>query len=186
MSGYLPRLFKRSKRHERKKRYKALPLMRYLVYLVLATTITSGVSLSRFYTSSQAGDIARVAKFDVEIVADSKFNGNTTHNGGEEESYTFAVKNNSEVAVRVRAVDPSNNNSPYDIGSYDLYNDSEMLNEVNNEVDSQGWFTLMPNGDTRYLKSKTFYATEGEASSTENGTTYTNTVKIKFEYEQID
>lgn len=181
MSGFLPRLLKRSKKHKKKEQFKALPLMRYLIYLVLATTITSGVSLSRFYTSSQAGDIARVAKFDVEITSSFGQSDDTdvTDVQGHSKTYTFTVKNNSEVAVRVRAVNPASDNSPYNSQS-----NYEFVDESGNKIDNLasgtgGWFELTPKGlsdDTRRIKFELIVSSGGDSKQ----------VEVVFEYEQID
>lgn len=180
MSGFLPRLLKRSKKHKKKEQFKALPLMRYLIYLVLATTITSGVSLSRFYTSSQAGDIARVAKFDVEITSSFGQSDDTdvTDDPGNSKTYTFTIENKSEVAVRVRAVNPSTNNTYSSPNDYS-FTDASWNDDLNIITDNNGWFELTPkglSGDTRWLKFELIVSSGGDSKQ----------VEVFFEYEQID
>ncbi len=72
-----------------------------LVYLLIAVTLTTGVSFSRYTTSVSGSDSARVAGFDVSIFGST----DRIHIDGSNSesdltgSYTLTVTNNSEVAV---------------------------------------------------------------------------------------
>ena len=88
-----------------------LPIIRYLIYLMVVTMTVSGVSLSRYVSSSAVSDEARVAQFKVAVTqVDSanqpvtwsidEFNDVSAHTiAAGSKQYIFNVKNNSEVKV---------------------------------------------------------------------------------------
>lgn len=84
---------------EKKRRY--FPTTTLLVYLLIAVTLTTGVSFSRYTTSVSGSDSARVARFDVSISgsADSISIDGSNSESDLTGSYTLTVTNNSEVAV---------------------------------------------------------------------------------------
>jgi len=89
---------------------KPLPIIRYLLYLLIVTTTVTGVSLSRYATSSSGEYTARIAELDIEITpaylgsnrADMPEYFYELGTTGQTRECLFTVTNNSEVAVRVR------------------------------------------------------------------------------------
>ena len=86
-----------------------LPFIRYLIYLLIMTSVVTGFSLSRYATSYSMTNAARVAKFEVVIshVQWSEDENNDialTSMPQEPRDYVFTVQNNSEVAVRARLI----------------------------------------------------------------------------------
>lgn len=63
-----------------KRRKRPLPVLRYLVYLLIVTLVISGVSLSRYSTSSSSGDTARTAKWSI-VVTGNDIEMGTSHTG---------------------------------------------------------------------------------------------------------
>lgn len=91
------------KKTEKKKAVR-LPLSAYLSYLLVATLLFTGVSFSKFATSSSGWDSARVAQFSVTTaVADGQKQeldlDLSTAAETKSDHYTFTVKNDSEVRV---------------------------------------------------------------------------------------
>ena len=157
---------------EKKEKKPALPLIRYLAYLLIVTTVMTGISLSRYSTSYSMYDSARVAKFNVEVIPVGWENNEVLDiapNGNKR--LHFEIVNKSEVAVRVRLVDtytgvPLNvtavMNSSWITVAWDVAN---------------GWFTMTPGGTfdaKRYMMIDIV------------GTSVGKTVNMRMEYEQID
>ena len=107
---------------------KAVPLMKYMAYLLIITTVVTGVSLSRYLTGIRAlDDTARVAGFDIEVTTTWSDGDVSAHAPGGLKEYTFTVKNNSEVAVEAMLV-------------VDSYTGAAPA------VSWGGWVPLMPGG----------------------------------------
>ena len=146
-------------RHVKQTRAKTpLPIIRYLIYLLIATAAVTGVSMSRYATSSQMSDSARVAKFDVVIshAGWSKDENNDIFTVSTPEgtrNYVFTVANNGEIAVRARLIIVSSN-------------DLATANPT-------GWINLSPHSSENITVTVT-------------GTFEGNRVKVYIEYEQID
>jgi len=87
-----------------KKRIK-LPLHAYLLYLLVASLLFTGVSFSSYVATTSGADSARVAKFEIETNPTSNIT-NVTLNSQTPTTitYTFNVKNNSEVAVKYEII----------------------------------------------------------------------------------
>ena len=135
-----------------------MPLIRYLVYLLIVTTAITGVSLSRYATSSGVNDSARVAKFDVVIShvvwsEDENNDISLVSAPGGTRNYVFTTQNNSEVAVRARLIIVS----------------SDYIATEN----PTGWTDIAPHGSENITVTVT-------------GTFEGNHVKVYIEYEQID
>ena len=148
------------------------PIVRYLLYLIILTTIVSSVSYAAYLESVEFNEVARVAKFDVDI----KYNnsGYTDTNdfallsNGDWKEFSINITNNSEVVVKVRALSTPNGS----ILSPDRY----TVYGSNDEIiipDSNGWF-IMNMGDSFNLESNIQL------------TDYFNEFEFYFEYEQID
>lgn len=165
-------MFKRKHSNEDKIKFE-IPIVRYLVYLLVVTLAVSGVSLSRYSVSSdtiQSGRVAKLAgSFTHDIWSDGDVDisvlplGYTRH-------YVFTIKNDSEVAMRVRLRDATKEPPITNITVVDAGNAS-----VN--VDDNGWFDFSPAGsgaDTRIV-------TMGLESTLDG-----NHLTIFFEYKQID
>jgi len=117
-----------------------IPLIRYLVYLLIVTLTVTGVSLSKYATSSTANDNAKVAKFDVQVVPLPLVNDNHwyDHRAGATKynanmySCIFKLVNNSDVAVRTRV----------EITSYNSISAAAYLNDPD-------WYVLAPGEETQ-------------------------------------
>ena len=171
MKGISSGLRYKSKRLKKKDKKKALPVIRYMVYLLIAAATVTGVSLSRYSASAPADETARTAKFDV-VVTPQGWSDNdvSAHAENGSKNYTFTVKNNSEVAVRARLVDAVTGSPMTNVSVTDASYQSIP-------VGSGGWFDLSSAGaaaDTRLVST----------SITGSPTGYT--VKMRVEYEQID
>jgi len=136
----------------------ALPLVRYMAYLLIVTTAITGVSLSRYSTSSSSDDSARVAKFEVVIshIEWSEDENNdislvSTPDGVR--NYVFTVTNNSEVAVRARLI--------------------IIASDYTATANPTGWTDISPDNSENITVTVT-------------GTFEGNHVKVYIEYEQID
>ena len=84
-------------------------ITRLLVYLLIVTTTVTGVSMSRYATSSQGDNTVRVAVFDVvvshELWSEDAYNDvRLVQEIDGANDYIFGVKNYSDVAVRARLV----------------------------------------------------------------------------------
>lgn len=76
---------------------KRLPAFVYVVYLLVATVIFTGVTFSGYIAKTTGGDDARTAKYDVSV---SSISGEAlTLAPDTPASYTFSVTSSSEVAV---------------------------------------------------------------------------------------
>lgn len=75
-----------------------LPVL--LSYLVIVIFLFTGAVSARFIGRSEGGDSSRVAKFGVEISGGSDIP--VSLKAGEEATYSFTVRNTSEVAVQYR------------------------------------------------------------------------------------
>lgn len=95
----------RGKHYKAETSRRSLPIVRYMLYLLIVTLTVSGVSLSRYATSSPGADQARVAKLDVVVTHPGWNNYDvSSHATGGTKGYELRVTNNSEVAVRARLV----------------------------------------------------------------------------------
>ena len=139
-----------------------ISLTRYMMYVLLVTFTITGVSLSRYSTTSSGNDTTRAAKFEVTITPDGwSNNGATAH--GTNVTYkdcVLKVENKSEVAVRARLVINSGNGyvssiSPAGSSGY------------------SAWFNLSPGSSQNVTVNIT-------------GATTGNDVTMSVEYEQID
>lgn len=92
-----------------KKSKKRLPLQAYLAYLLVCTFLLGGVSFSRYITSANGSDRARVAAGVVTV----SYNSDNTNmkmerpadDGTQTENFQFSVSNSvSEVAIRYDVV----------------------------------------------------------------------------------
>lgn len=97
------KLWNRKGKYSRRKK---LPVATYLVYLLIATFLFTGVSFSKYATTASGSDEARVAAFDFEFVltgsgAESKVVAVDTYPGFDE-SYTIQVTDKSEVAMKYK------------------------------------------------------------------------------------
>ena len=158
----------------------SLPVIRYLAYLLIATMTVTGVSLSRYSTSSSGSDSARVANFDVVVTHDSWNYGLTdgiidaSFNQSSGRLYTFTITNNSEVSVRARLI----------IDSYDLLPalNSFSPQDLNNSTDRSGWVTIAPKGAPKQITVRLFAVSNTGNPIVPNG----NNVEMHIEYEQVD
>ena len=86
---------------------RSMPLIRYLIYLLIVTMTVTGVSLSRYATSTTTNaSPARIAKFDVTVTPSGWIKNGTTAPGKDltHKDCVMTVENNSEVSVRARLV----------------------------------------------------------------------------------
>lgn len=97
------------RREHRKKRIRRLPVHVYLAYLLVCTFLLTGVSFSRYISSSSGSDNARAAKGLVTVTCAGS--GNTVElkpvsgDGTVSEDFLFKVTNgDSEVAIRYDVV----------------------------------------------------------------------------------
>jgi len=132
--------------------------LRYLVYLAIVTSVVTGISFSRYSTSSSVNNSARTAKFDVVILhsgwSSDEYNDiSIVSTPNETRNYIFTVKNNSEVAVRARLIIIS----------------ADYIATAN----PTGWTNISPKGSENITVSV-------------KGTFEGNNVKVYIEYEQID
>ena len=152
----------------------AISVTRYMVYLLIVTLTITGVSLSRYATSTTKSDSARVAVFDVDVTLNGrKFtNGsNSTLKGVDYnvsgQTFTFTVTNNSEVAVKAHLV-------------IDLAN-SDVVPTISPRTGST------PNYESDWL---IFAPNAGSQTITVTLTCWTglsnNDARMYVEYEQID
>ena len=135
-----------------------MPFIRCLIYLLIVTATVTGVSLSRYSTSSGGSDSARVAKFDV-VISHVEWSEDENNDiflvltPGGTRNYVFTVTNNSEVAVRARLI---------------IISSSYTATE-----NPSGWTDISPNSSKNITVTVT-------------GTFEGNHVKVHIEYEQID
>ncbi len=92
-------------RHLNKKtKRRGIPTPALIVYLLIAVSLTTGVSFSRYTSAASGSDSAQVAKWDIQINAvpsDNKtFSGNMDDKMVETLSYGFSVSSNSEVSAK--------------------------------------------------------------------------------------
>lgn len=73
-----------------------LPISAYISYLLLASVLLTGVTLSKYTTKTASIDEARVAIFKVGM---SSSNSSIELEAGETTTQTYTVKNDSEVAI---------------------------------------------------------------------------------------
>lgn len=80
-----------------------IPISAFMVYLLLAVTLTTGASFSRYSTTVSGSDSAKVAKWEVSMNAITS--DGVTMNAGDatgstmDGTYTFTVSSRSEVAM---------------------------------------------------------------------------------------
>ena len=79
-----------------------LPISAYVTYLLLASFLLTGVTFSKYVAKTSTSDNARVAKFGVEMVGAS--NASFALEAGGEETYSFTVKNVSDVTLMYKLV----------------------------------------------------------------------------------
>lgn len=152
-----------------------LPAVRYLLYLIMLTTIVSSVSFSKFKTTEETINQAKVAKFNVEISHNDwsidEYNDFALLDLGEERKFEFDIKNNSEVAVKIRVMNAKNNNV-LDTNLYKFYDKSNNLLSP----DNNGWVIMEPSGQTiNELTIKGALKVEG----------LINEIEFYLEYEQF-
>ena len=150
-----------------------MPIIRYLIYLLILTVTVTGVSLSRYSTTSAfKGDSARVADFDVEVTHDywnfgQNIDIDSVFNLPSGREYVFTVTNHSEVAVRARLIIENCNLAPSSISPSD----------AGGSPTQSGWISLAVNSAPQEIRVR-FYA----AAIVPGG----NNVQMHVEYEQID
>lgn len=138
----------------------AIPIIRYMLYLLIVTITITGVSLSRYATSSSQKDAGRVAGFDVSVThtgtwSENEFEDVSNHLLNGSKVYSFRVTNNSEVAVRARVViDGNSGTAPI--------------------VSPSGTFDIAP------------HSSRDNVQITVVGSAVGNLVKMHIEYEQIN
>lgn len=85
-------------------RRRKLPVATYLVYLLIATFLFTGVSFSKYATTASGSDEARVAAFDFEFVLTGSGNQSEVvavdTYPGMDKTYTVKVTDKSEVAMK--------------------------------------------------------------------------------------
>lgn len=84
---------------QNKKNKFLLPLSAYLSYLLLAVFLLSGVTFSRYITSTEDGAVGRSAKFEVEIGSQAKDLYINVNEDKLTDNFDFSVKSNSEVSA---------------------------------------------------------------------------------------
>ena len=155
MKNALKRLFNINRQREKKEK---LPIIRYMLYVLVVTITVTGVSLSRYSTTSSTGDNARIAHFDISVThapwSKGEYKDISAHALNGSKTYVFTVTNNGEVPVRVRL----------DIDTYD-----GQLPTVN----PPGWFNLAISGSQN-------------VGVTVIGELDGNDIDLHVEYEQID
>lgn len=87
-------------------RRRKLPVATYLVYLLIATFLFTGVSFSKYATTASGSDEARVAAFDFEFVLTGSGNQSEVvavdTYPGMNKTYTVKVTDKSEVAMKYK------------------------------------------------------------------------------------
>ena len=143
--------------HRNEQREK-LPLVRYVLYVLLVTFTVTGVSFSRYSTTSSLEDLARMANFNVSVThapfSHGEYADISSHVLNGNKAYVFTVTNNSEVTVRARLV----------VDSYD--GEAPTVNPST-------WFDLASNA-AQNVTITVVGAVDG------------NDVNLRVEYEQIN
>lgn len=123
-------------RYEYKKPRRA-PLWQYLCYLLVATVLFTGVTISSYRSTASAEDSARVAKFAVTASgADQTFE---LSPGGESQQYSFTVKNTGEVTIRYQ-VRFYKGTTQYNLSTLGI----TCTTSVSGKTATGGYFTLAP------------------------------------------
>lgn len=152
-----------------------IPMSRYLLYLLIITTLVSSFSFSKYKTVSPNDDGARVAKFDVEISHNEwsidEYNDFALLDKGEEREFTFDIKNNGEVAVKFRVLNTADD-TLLDRSLYNVYDSNYDLVTI----DNNGWFVLGPVGES--LDKVTLEGALGVSGPL-------NEIEFYIEYEQL-
>lgn len=169
-------MFKRKHANKDKIKFQ-IPIVRYLVYLLVVTLAVSGVSLSRYSVSSGTIESARVAKLAGTFTHDDtwtidEYNDFSVLPVGQHKDYVFTIKNDSEVAMRVRIMDVSTS-AVLQSNYYSVFDGSGQ----SGVTVTNGWFDFSPAGlpdDTRTVTISLDSTTTG------------NNLTIFFEYQQID
>ena len=167
---------------------RALPVIRYLAYLLIVTVIVTGVSLSRYSGSSLTNETARTAKFDVSVSSDgSQWSdpGNRTDNvivGNDmRKTYTFDIDNLSEVAIRGK-IDVSGNSQDFPITMRVGEVSAPEISLPSSDYD----IILDPGvGTTVYVRIYASAATDGTADPDFDDDNFNN-IEFFFTFEQID
>ena len=78
------------------------PIFVYMMYILVATVVCTGVTFSSYISTVSGGDEARVAKFDVTETGLNSFESVavTVKRPGTEQEFDLNITNNSEVSVR--------------------------------------------------------------------------------------
>lgn len=154
-----------------------LPIVRYLVYLIILTSVVFAASLSKYATTSSTSDHVRVAKFDVDITP--CFTWVETPQGyyldaiflGDSKDYCFDVENKGEVVVKVRVIN-ADTGDPL-ISDYVLYDADDNVVAL----DANGWF---------YLSVADTYDAFRKIRATVNANDLATIIRFRFEIEQVD
>ena len=97
------KLWNRNGKYSRRRK---LPVATYLVYLLIATFLFTGVSFSKYATTASGSDEARVAAFDFEFVLTGSGNQSEVvavdTYPGMDKTYTVKVTDKSEVAMKYK------------------------------------------------------------------------------------
>lgn len=128
---------------EKKKRIR-LPVHVYLLYLLVATLIVTGVTFSKYLTSTNAGDSARVAAFGdlelVEIDQPKKYIITPGVNISKNPQVSFGVNKPSEMAAYV-FVGVDAGGWQYDHGTYKIVRETDSEELLSWSVDDN-WTQL--------------------------------------------
>ena len=163
---------------------RSMPLIRYLIYLLIVTMTVTGVSLSRYATSTTTNaSPARIAKFDVVVThtatwSNGEYDDTSYRLGAGTYGYTFKVTNHSEIAVRARLVIDAYD-SAYD--SLPVINPAPLASPYPQNMSD--WVVIAANGNFQNV-SITLRGC-GSASPPSNWVG-ANDLRMHFEYEQID
>ena len=153
-------------------RRRKLPVATYLVYLLIATFLFTGVSFSKYATTASGSDEARVAAFDFEFVLTGSGNQSEVvavdTYPGMDKTYTVKVTDKSEVAMK------------YKVTAENLTNNTPIA--VTLEHNSTAY-------DHEYLTESGDLALKLEGDSKDNAAAYAgevDAIRITVTAEQID
>lgn len=168
MRGICKELFSKLQDYKGKDEKSAIPIIRYLVYLLVVITAISGVSLARYTANSASNsDAARVAGFDVTVELLTSLNedlGSLTDYfpndfAATEKKYEFTVTNDSEVAIRARVV---------------------MEYQHDSSVEKSAWVDIAPNGASQNVAGTV------KKPQLINALFFLYDINVYVEYEQLD
>lgn len=131
-----------------------LPLRAWLMYIILVAFLSTGVTLSKYVTSSKGGDMARIIKFSDIVITET---GNFCENGKFRVQPGVSIEKKpqvtfggSESAVYIFLTAESD----FFIKNQDNYSFSALDDKLNWSVDSEKWtFLLSENGTHIYFKA---------------------------------